>query len=166
LTASMSSASLVSEFNRQLNQELRNAYLYLSMAAYFDSLSLSGFANFFKVQAKEELEHAMRFYGFIVDRGWSVELGEIPKPKSSWESILEAAEDFLRAEQENTQRIWRMVDLARQAGDKAAENFLQWFVSEQVEEEKTAGELLAKVKLVKDSPAGILALNRELAERK
>uniref|UniRef100_A0A7C3SL45 Ferritin n=1 Tax=Thermofilum pendens TaxID=2269 RepID=A0A7C3SL45_THEPE len=162
----MSSASLVSEFNRQLNQELRNAYLYLSMAAYFDSLSLSGFANFFKVQAKEELEHAMRFYGFIVDRGWSVELGEIPKPKSSWESILEAAEDFLRAEQENTQRIWRMVDLARQAGDKAAENFLQWFVSEQVEEEKTAGELLAKVKLVKDSPAGILALNRELAERK
>lgn len=166
MTASMSSASLVSEFNRQLNQELRNAYLYLSMAAYFDSLSLSGFANFFKVQAKEELEHAMRFYGFIVDRGWSVELGEIPKPKSSWESILEAAEDFLRAEQENTQRIWRMVDLARQAGDKAAENFLQWFVSEQVEEEKTAGELLAKVKLVKDSPAGILALNRELAERK
>jgi ferritin len=162
----MSAANLASEFNRQLNQELRNAYLYLSMAAYFDSLSLGGFANFFKVQAREELGHAMKFYNFLVDRGWSVELGDIPRPRGSWGSILEAAEDFLKAEQENTQRIWTMVDLARQSGDKAAENFLQWFVSEQVEEEKTASELLAKVKLVEDNPAGILALDRQLAERK
>lgn len=162
----MSAMNLKSEFNRQLNQELRNAYLYLSMAAYFDSLSLTGFAHYFKVQAREELGHAMKFYGFITDRGWSVELSEIPKPKAGWSSILEAAEDFLKAEQENTQRIWKMVDLARQAGDKAAENFLQWFVSEQVEEEKNASELLAKVKMIKDQAAGILALDRTLAERK
>ena len=155
-----------SEFNRQLNQELRNAYLYLSMAAYFDSISLTGFAHYFKVQAREELGHAMKFYEFIADRGWGFDLSEIPKPKSGWGSILEAAEDFLKAEQENTQRIWRMVDLARQAGDKAAENFLQWFVSEQVEEEKNASELLAKVRMIKDQPAGILALDRALAERK
>ena len=162
----MSTVNIKSEFNRQMNQELRNAYLYLSMAAYFDSLSLNGFANYFKVQAREELEHAMKLYQFIIDRGWEVELEDIPKPKTRWSSILEAVEDFLKAEQENTQSIWRMVDHARQAGDKAAENLLQWFVSEQVEEEKIAGELLAKVKLIKDNPAGIIALDRVLAERK
>ena len=162
----MSVEVLRMEFNRQLNQELRNAYLYLSMAAYFDSLSLSGFAHFFKVQAREELGHAMKFYEFINDRGWRVELDEIPRPRESWSSVLEAAEDFLKAEQENTQRIWRIVDQARQAGDKAAENFLQWFVAEQVEEEKTASELLAKVRMVKEQPAGILQLDRVLAERK
>ncbi len=162
----MSTVNIKSEFNRQMNQELRNAYLYLSMAAYFDSLSLNGFANYFKVQAREELEHAMKLYQFIIDRGWEVELEDIPKPKTRWTGILEAVEDFLKAEQENTQSIWRMVDHARQAGDKAAENLLQWFVSEQVEEEKIASELLAKVKLIKDNPAGIIALDRVLAERK
>ncbi|MEM1522349.1 MAG: ferritin [Thermofilaceae archaeon] len=162
----MSQLELVNDFNRQLNQELRNAYLYLSMAAYFESVTLPGFAHYFTVQAREELEHAMKFYRFMVDRGWSVELQEIPKPKTRWASVLEAAEDFLNAEIENTKRIWRMVDLARQAGDKAAESFLKWFVDEQVEEEKNASELLARVKLVKDHPAGLLALDRMLAERK
>jgi ferritin len=80
--------------------------------------------------------------------------------------VLEAAEDFLAAETENTKRIWRLVDLAREAGDKAAENFLQWFVSEQVEEEKNASELLAKVRMARDQPAALLALDRALAERK
>ncbi|MEM2299095.1 MAG: ferritin [Thermofilaceae archaeon] len=162
----MSQLELVNDFNRQLNQELRNAYLYLSMAAYFESVTLPGFAHYFTVQAREELEHAMKFYRFMVDRGWSVELQEIPKPKTRWASVLEAAEDFLNAEIENTKRIWRMVDLARQAGDKAAESFLKWFIDEQVEEEKNASELLARVKLVKDQPAGLLALDRMLAERK
>jgi ferritin len=162
----MSIANLRAEFNRQMNQELRNAYLYLAMTAYFDSLSLTGFANYFRVQAKEELGHAMRFYDFMVDRGWEVELQEVPKPKTKWNSVLEAAEDFLAAETENTKRIWRLVDLAREAGDKAAENFLQWFVSEQVEEEKNASELLAKVRMARDQPAALLALDRALAERK
>jgi ferritin len=162
----MSIANLRAEFNRQMNQELRNAYLYLAMTAYFDSLSLTGFANYFRVQAKEELGHAMRFYDFMVDRGWEVELQEVPKPKTKWSSVLEAAEDFLTAETENTKRIWRLVDLAREAGDKAAENFLQWFVSEQVEEEKNASELLAKVRMARDQPAALFALDRALAERK
>ncbi|MEM1508251.1 MAG: ferritin [Thermofilaceae archaeon] len=162
----MSVIDVRSDFNRQLNQELRNAYFYFSMSAFFDNLSLTGFAHFFRVQAKEELGHAMKFYEFIVDRGWRVELQEIHKPKAEWGSILEAVQDFLKAEEENTKRIWQMVDLTRQAGDKAAESFLQWFVNEQVEEEKTASELLAHLKLVKDQPAGLLALDRELSERK
>jgi ferritin len=136
------------------------------MASYFDGLSLKGFANYFKVQAREELGHAMKFYEFIIDRGWKIEIQDIPRPKSSWGSILEVFEDFLAAEVENTKRIWRLVDLARESGDKAAESFLQWFVNEQVEEEKNANELLAMLKLTKEHPSAILALDRVLAERK
>jgi len=136
------------------------------MASYFDELSLKGFANYFKVQAREELGHAMKFYEFIIDRGWKIEIQDIPRPKSSWGSIREAVEDFLAAEVENTKRIWRLVDLARESGDKAAESFLQRFVNEQVEEEKNANELLAMLKLTKEHPSAILALDRVLAERK
>jgi ferritin len=118
------------------------------------------------VQAREELGHAMKFYEFIIDRGWKIEIQDIPRPKSSWGSILEAVEDFLAAEVENTKRIWRLVDLARESGDKAAESFLQCFVNEQVEEEKNANELLAMLKLTKEHPSAILALDRVLAERK
>jgi|UniRef100_A0A7C1GPY8 ferritin len=162
----MNDQTLPLEFNKQMNQELRNAYLYFAMASYFDGLSLKGFANYFKVQAREELGHAMKFYEFIIDRGWKIEIQDIPRPKSSWGSILEAVEDFLAAEVENTKRIWRLVDLARESGDKAAESFLQWFVNEQVEEEKNANELLAMLKLTKEHPSAILALDRVLAERK
>ncbi len=162
----MSAFDIRSDFNRQLNQELRNAYLYFSMSAFFDRLSLTGFAHFFRAQAKEELGHALKFYEFIVDRGWKVQLQEIPEPKTEWGSALEAVQDFLKAEEENTKRIWQMVDLARQVGDKAAESFLRWFVDEQVEEEKTASWLLARLELVRDQPAGLLALDRELSERK
>ncbi|MCY0890730.1 MAG: CoA transferase [Pyrobaculum arsenaticum] len=163
---SRSDKELVEALNRQLNYELRNAYLYLSMAAYFDGLSLGGFAHFFKVQANEELKHALRFYNHLVERGWKVELYDIPKPKSGWGSVLEAVEDFYNAEVENTKRIWELVDLAKAKGDKATESFLKWFVDEQVEEEKLAAELLAKVKLAKDSPAALLTLDNLLAQRK
>jgi ferritin len=153
-------------FNRQLNEELRNAYLYLSMAAFFDEKGLGGFANFFKVQAKEELEHAMKFYEHIVDRGGSVELYELPRPKSSWASVLEAAEDFYKAEVENTQRIWSLVEEARKAGDKAAEAFLHWFINEQVEEEKIFQEILQILEYSGETPQAVLMLNAKLAERK
>ncbi|MEM0326064.1 MAG: ferritin [Desulfurococcaceae archaeon] len=157
---------LLSALNKQLNQELRNAYLYLAMAAYFDGLSLGGFAHYFKVQAREEVEHALRIYQFIVDRGQRVELDDIVLEKKNWSSILEAVRDFYEAEKSNTQRIWSLVDLARRTGDKAAEAFLQWFVNEQVEEEKSAMDLLAKVEMLKDNVVGILNLDRILAERK
>jgi len=155
-----------SDFNRQLNQELRNAYLYLSMGAYFESISLPGFAHYFRVQAREEVEHAMKLLRFMADRGWRIELEEVPKPRVEWGSVLEAVEDFVKAEEENTRRIWGMVDLARQAGDKAAESFLQWFVNEQVEEERNANDLAARVRLVGEQPAGLLMLDRMLSERK
>lgn len=162
----MLSGEVLEALNRQLNQELQNAYLYLSIASYFDELSLSGFAHYFKVQAREELEHAMKIYNYIIDRSGRVELFDVPKPKSSWGSILEVVEEFYRAETENTKKIWSLVELARSKGDKATESFLKWFIDEQIEEEKNAADLLAKVKLVKDSPAALLALDNMLAQRK
>lgn len=157
---------LVFEFNKQLNQELRNAYLYLSIASFFAEHNLSGFENYFLVQAREETEHAMKFYKFITERGWRVELLEIPAPQSNFDSPLRAAEAFLNTEKENTLRIWRLYDLAKQRGDKAAEVFLQWFINEQVEEEKSAMELYAKVKMINNNTAALLALDSALAMRK
>lgn len=157
---------LLNALNKQLNQELSNAYLYLSMAAYFDSLSLSGFSHYFKLQAEEELKHALKIYDYIVDRGERVELFDVHVPKKNWSSILEAIKDFYEAEKTNTQRIWGLLDLARTHGDKATEAFLQWFVNEQVEEEKQAMDLLSKIELIKDNVVGLITLDRILAERK
>ncbi len=156
---------LVDEMNKQLNRELRNAYLYLSMAAFYEEKGLPGFANYFLVQAREELEHAMKIYRFILDRGWRVVLQDIPAPKTEWSSVEEPVEDFLEAEKRNTESIWRLVDIAREEGDKAAEQFLQWFVEEQVEEEKQALELKARLGMVRGSPAALLALDNMLAKR-
>lgn len=157
---------VLNALNRQLNQELQNAYLYLAMAGYFDSLNLAGFAHYFKVQAEEELKHAMKIYSYIVDRGGRVELFDIPRPKSQWGGIEGAIEEFYSAEVANSQRIWGLAELAERKGDRATESFLKWFIDEQVEEEKNASELLAKVKLARDSPPALLALDSMLAQRK
>lgn len=157
---------LARALNRQLNQELRNAYLYMSMAAYFEELSLSGFAHYFMVQAREELEHAMRIFRHLADRGVRIELLDIPAPVSKWESPLKVIEAFLAAERENTSRIWELYELAKKTGDKATEVFLHWFINEQVEEEKNAMDLLAKVKAIGDNYAQLLVLDRFLTERK
>jgi len=108
----------------------------------------------------------MRIFNYINDRGGRVELYEVPKPRSEWESVEKAIEDFYNAEAANTARIWELVELSRRVSDKATESFLKWFVDEQVEEEKNSQELLARIKLVKDSPAALLMLDRILAERK
>lgn len=157
---------LLNALNQQLNQELQNAYLYFAMAAYFDNLGFKGFSHYFKVQAREELEHALKIYEYINSRGERVDLYDVRLARKDWSSILEAIRDFYNAEKANTQRIWSLVDLARKYGDKATEAFLQWFINEQVEEEEQAMDLLNKVELVKDNPAGLLTLDRFLSERK
>ncbi|MET1159490.1 MAG: ferritin [Thermoprotei archaeon] len=162
----MLSEEINKALNKQLNQELRNAYLYLSMAAYLASRNLNGFSHYFTVQAKEEIGHAMRIYKYILDRGGRVVLEDIPKPKTEWKDLLELARDFYEAEVSNTKRIWELVELARKHGDKATESFLKWFIDEQVEEESQASQVLALVKMVRDSPPGILALDQRLGQRK
>jgi len=157
---------LVEELNKQLNRELYNALLYLSMAAYFDYNNLSGFAKYFKIQAKEEIEHAMKIYDFLNDRGQRIVIDGIPKPKQEWGSVLEVAEDFYKAEVENSLAIYKLDDLAKEFNDKPTQHLLRWFVEEQIEEEKISSELLAKVRMVKDAPHGLYMLDKELAQRK
>lgn len=152
--------------SKQLNQELQNAYLYLSMASYFDGLGLKGFAHYFKVQAREELGHAMKIYEFIYDAGGRVTLYEIPKPKEGWSSVVDAIEDFHKAEVENTRRFYELVDRAREEGNKVVESFLKWFIDEQVEEVSSASDLLAKVRLIGEQRHALLVIDAKLAERK
>ena len=152
--------------NEQINAELFSAYLYLAMAAYFEAEDLPGFAHWMRVQAQEELEHAMKIFDFVNERKGRVQLAEIKAPKATWSSPAEAFEDALHHEESVTQRIHNLVDLARSLKDYATEVFLQWFVEEQVEEEATAETVLRKVQRAKDHPPALLMLDRELGQRK
>jgi len=151
--------------NKQLNAEIYSAYLYLSMSAYFQSVSLSGFANWMRVQWQEELAHGLEFYDYVNERGGRVILRPVEAPPSEWDSALAAFQDTYRHEQKVTGMINKLVDLAVEARDHATNNFLQWFVSEQVEEEASADEVLQKLKLVGDDASGLFMIDRELAQR-
>ena len=152
-------------FNGQLNAELYSAYLYFSMAAYFDSENLPGLANWMKVQVQEERFHVMKFYNHINERGGRVMARQIEAPPSKWEAPLAVFEAALAHEQKVTGLINNLVDLAAQEKDHAASSFLRWFVDEQVEEEKNATGIVGELKLVKDSPQGLFMIDRELAGR-
>jgi len=151
--------------NSQLNAELYSAYLYLSMSAYFQSVNLGGFANRMRVQAQEELTHAMKFYDFINERGGRVALGAVKNPPPDWKSPLAAFEAAYEHEQKVTGLINSLVDMAIKEKDHATNIFLQWFVTEQVEEEDNANEVVQKIKLTGDAPGGLFMLDRELGQR-
>ena len=151
--------------NQQLNAELYSSYLYLSMAAYFESINLKGFANWMRVQTQEELVHAMKFYDFIIERGGKVVLSSIEGPPTEWASPLAVFEHAYKHEQTVTGLINNLVDLATAEQDHATNNFLQWFVAEQVEEEASADEVVQKIKLMGDASGGLFMLDRELAQR-
>lgn len=160
------SERVVKALNTQLNREIYSAYLYLSMSAYFDSLGLKGFANWMKVQWQEELMHAMKFFDYVADRGGRVELYEIEAPPKEWRSPLEAFEFALEHEKSVTKRISDLVNLSIEEKDHATFNMLQWFVNEQVEEEKSFGEIVAKLKLAGNDTRALLFLDSELGQRK
>jgi ferritin len=151
--------------NYQLNAELYSAYLYLSMEAYFESEDLNGFANWMRVQAQEELTHAMKFYDHIVQRGGRVILSSIDTPPSEWKSPSDAFEAVYEHEKRVTGLINELVNLAIAEGDHASNNFLQWFVAEQVEEEESASGVLQKIKLTGETPGGLFILDSELSQR-
>jgi len=151
--------------NGQLNAELYSSYLYLSMNAYFKSVNLDGFANWMHYQAQEELEHSMKFYDFIIQRGAKVELMQIEAPPPEWGSPLAVFEATLAHEQKVTGLINDLVDVAHQESDHATNIFLQWFVSEQVEEEENVGGVLEQLKLMGDVQGGLFMMDRELAKR-
>ena len=151
--------------NSQLNAELYSSYLYLSMNAYFKSINLDGFANWMYYQAQEELEHSMKFYDFIIQRGGKVQLQQIEAPPGEWGSPLAVFEATLKHEQKVTGLINALVEIAHEERDHATNIFLQWFVSEQVEEEESVGGVLEQLKLMGDAKGGLFMIDRELAKR-
>lgn len=151
--------------NDQINAELFSGYLYLSMSAYFQSISLAGFAHWMEIQAAEEFSHAKKFYGYLFERGGRVILREIEKPEAEWKSPEHVFDETYKHEQKVTGLINELVDLALKEKDHATNNMLQWFVAEQVEEEATASEILDKIKLVGNSGNGIFLIDQELSQR-
>jgi ferritin len=151
--------------NQQINAELYSAYLYLSMSAHFQASNLKGFANWMRVQAMEEFTHADKFSTYVLDRGGRVVLTAIAGPPVTWKSPLAVFEETARHEQKVTALIDALVDLAIKEKDHATNNLLQWFVSEQVEEEANAQALAQQLKLIGEDGQGLLMLDRELAQR-
>jgi len=161
----MLSEKMQNALNDQLNAELYSAYLYLAMAAHFESVNLPGFANWMKIQTREELAHAMKFYDYINERGGNVALKAIAEPPAKWKSPPDAFQASLDHEKLVTQRINNLMDLAIEQKDHAARSFLNWFVDEQVEEETSVGQVIEKLKMVKDAPGAMFMLDRELSRR-
>ena len=151
--------------NQQVNAELYSAYLYLSMASYFDALNLKGFANWMIVQAQEEVAHAMKFYTYLNERGSRVTMMAIDAPATEWNSPLHVFQQTYEHEQRVTKLIDDLVDQAASLKDHATSQMLQWFVAEQVEEESSAEEIVQKLKLVEDSKGGLFMLDKELSQR-
>jgi len=152
-------------FNEQINEELYSAYLYLSMVAYFESINLPGFANWMRVQTQEEIVHAMKFYDYINQRDGRVVLTALADPQIEWKSPMDAFEAAYKHEVHITAKINELVNLAIEEKDHAANMFLQWFVNEQVEEEKNPLDIIQKLKMIKDSSEGLYMLDKELATR-
>jgi ferritin len=151
--------------NAQMNLELSSSYLYLAMAAYFESENLNGFAHWMKIQSGEEYAHAMKIYGYINQRNGRVNLSKIDAPKSEWKDAVEVFAETLKHEQKVTKAIDDIVDLTITEKDHATNTYLQWFVTEQVEEEATAMNILDKIKMVGDNKNGLFLLDRELGMR-
>ena len=153
------------EMNNQVQRELESAYIYLSMAAYFDSVTLPGFAQWMKAQFQEEQAHALKFYDFIGDRGGRVMLQPIGQPPIEFPSALDVFEKALAHEQKITGHINDLYALATEEKDYASQTFLLWFIDEQVEEEKNAGDIVDMLKLIGDNAHALLMLDRELGQR-
>jgi ferritin len=151
--------------NEQINAELYSAYLYYSMAAYFETLTLKGFSHWLRVQALEETTHVQRFFTFIHDRGGRVSLGPIDPPPAEWDSPLAVFEAVYAHEVQVTGLINKLMDLALAHSDHATTSFLQWFINEQVEEEASADEVLQKLKLVDKTEGGLFLLDQEMDKR-
>jgi len=151
--------------NEQIMHETGSAYLYFSMAAYFHANGLDGMAQWMKAQAQEELGHALRFFHHINDRGGRIELLGIEKPQAEWASPLAAFQAALGHEEFITGKIDELMKIAREENDNAAAIMLQWFVTEQVEEEDSVSKVIDTLQLVGESGHGLLMADRELGQR-
>ncbi len=163
----MLSKKMQDALNGQINKEMYSAYLYMAMSAKATDMGLDGFASWFMVQYHEEMFHAMKFYEYVFDRDGRVELLKLEQPPKEFSSIKEMFEKTLEHEQFITKSINELVDLSISEKDHATNNFLQWYVAEQVEEEKNDHEILNKIELLSDSAKGpgIYMLDKEMGAR-
>ncbi len=152
-------------FNEQLAAETYSAYLYWSMSAALEEMQLPGFAQWMRAQAVEEMTHALKFYHHLVERGGRVRLPAIAAPPAEWESPEKMFDDVLKHERHVTALIHNLVETAAQEKDYAAAIFLQWFVSEQVEEEAGVELIGSKLKMLKETKGGLYMLDKEMGQR-
>jgi ferritin len=151
--------------NDQLQVELQSAYVYLGMAAYCETLSLGGIARWLHKQAEEEYGHAMRFYNFVNDRQGKVELKSLDAPRNSYKSVLGVFEEALEHERSVTAAIDKLYELVHDEKDFASQAWLDWFATEQVEEEKTVGQIVDQLKMIGDKGEGLFILDKDLGNR-
>jgi ferritin len=151
--------------NEQINKELFSSYLYLSMSAYCESENYPGCAKWLAMQSEEEREHGMKIYGFIHERGGRVELDTIDKPKSEFKNLSQLFTMVLEHEQKVSASITALYETAMKANDYPTQIMLQWFITEQVEEEKNANEIVDLLKKVGDSPVSLMMFDRQLGAR-
>ena len=161
----MQNSSVQDAMNEQIKLELTSAYAYLAMSACFEEQNLPGFAKWMRLQAEEELEHAMKFFDFIHNRGGHVALQAIDQPRAQYESALAAFETAFHHEQRVSEAINTIYALAVCENDFASQSFLNWFVDEQVEEEKNAASAIEQLRMAGDNPAALLMLDREFGQR-
>ncbi len=161
----MLSKKMEDALNEQMNREMYSAYLYMSMSSFCTNKGLKGFANWFMVQYHEEMLHAMKFYEYINHQGGRAVLNTIQQPPSEFASPLDMFTKTLEHEQFITKSINELMELAIAGKDHATRIFLQWYVTEQVEEEGNDNEIIAQLQIIKDNPQGLMMLDRELASR-
>jgi ferritin len=161
----MISQAMVAALNHQIKHELYSSYLYLSMAGFCEQQGLGGFAHWMRIQTDEERTHAMKIYDYLVDNGAPVVLEAIEQPPTSFGGPKKMFEAVLEHERSITQRIHNLMAQAKEEHDYRTDVFLQWFVSEQLEEEKNASDILQRIELVDERMSSVLWIDKELKKR-
>lgn len=156
---------ILAALNEQIKHEFYSSFLYLSIASYFENIPLEGFYKWFRKQAEEEHEHGMKIYEYILDRNIHVDLQAIDKPPVKFESIPQIFELALSHEKKVTQSIYKIYDMAIEKKDHATHVFLQWFITEQVEEEKNAQDNLDQINFIGDDKAALFVLDQNFAKK-
>ena len=162
----MLSKPLQDSINEQINHELYSAYLYLSMSAHFVMQNLPGFANWTRVQYQEETEHALKFFNYLHDRGSTVVLKAIEQPPVKFKTPLDVFKQILEHEEKVTGLINKLYELALKEKDYPTQTFLQWFINEQVEEEKNVTEVISLLEMIGSSPVSLIMADRQVGARK
>jgi ferritin len=161
----MITKSIQNAINEQINKEFYSSYLYLSMAAYFDDNNLPGFAKWMHIQADEEREHGMKFFEHLLERGGKVELKPIAAPQTQWHTNLDVFKQVQEHEAAVTASIYALYELALKEKDYPLQVVLQWFITEQVEEEKNAAEIVQQLELIDARGTAVLMLDHQLGKR-